>query len=147
MINYINQNKELQAFCHVGNQIEGGKLGSFQDASFAGIYGIQHQRLLTRGCASLLRQSQSLLFELGLLGLRSTTPRQSQYSESSLGEAGSSGSRAVARSVPPLLQSLDLMKELGLLGLQRTAPRQKVVLDHLGPETVARPAQPLLQQM
>ena len=92
------------------------------------------------------QQSQSLLFELGLLGLRSTTPRLSQYSESTPGKLDLLGPEQVAGSVPPHLQSLDLMKEI-CLGLQRTAPRQKVVLDHLGPEMVARKAQPLLQQM
>ena len=32
---HINQTKNYRQFCHVGNQIEDGKLGVFRDASFA----------------------------------------------------------------------------------------------------------------
>ena len=67
--------------------------------------------------------------------------------EVSLAEAGSSGPGVSDTTSVAATAAVELMFEVGLLGLRSAAPCHTVKPDHLGAETVARSAQPLLLQM
>ena len=107
----------------------------------------------TTQLALRMQQLRKLLVKLGRLGSPSMVSRQHPLSQCPLVKPGPRGPEQRAHPLPLMRQPRRLLMKLGLMELQSRVPRRNlnswrvpVKLDLFGPELVARPIYPLLQQ-